>query len=44
MINIKDFGAVGDGVADNTVAFKNAIEQGGKTIVPTGTYLTGPIC
>jgi len=43
MINIKDFGAVGDGVADNSVAFKNAIEQGGKIIVPAGTFLTGPI-
>ena len=47
-LNIKDFGAVGDGVADNTLAFKNAIEQchknnGGRIIVPAGTYLTGPI-
>jgi polygalacturonase len=47
-ITISDFGAVGDGVTDNTKAFTNAIEQadknnGGKIIVPAGTYLTGPI-
>jgi len=43
MINIKDFGAVGDGVTDNTKAFNNAIEQGGKIIVSAGKFLTGPI-
>ena len=47
-LNIRELGAVGDGVADDTRAFKNAIEQadknkGGKIIVPAGTYLTGPI-
>ena len=47
-ITISDFGAVGDGVADNTKAFNDAIEQcrknkGGRIIVPAGTYLTGPI-
>jgi polygalacturonase len=47
-ITISDFGAVGDGVVDNTGAFHNAIEQadknkGGTIIVPAGTYLTGPI-
>lgn len=47
-LSIRDFGAVGDGVADDTLAFKNAIEQccknnGGRIIVPAGTYLTGPI-
>lgn len=47
-LGILDFGAVGDGVADNTKAFTNAIEQtdkneGGSIIVPAGTYLTGPI-
>ena len=46
---ISDFGAVGDGVADNTKAFTDAIEQcsknnGGSINVPAGTYLTGPIC
>ncbi len=47
-LSIRDFGALGDGVADNTIAFTNAIEQccknnGGKIVVSAGTYLTGPI-
>ena len=47
-LSIRDFGAVGDCLADNTIAFKNAIEQcyknnGGRIIVGAGTYLTGPI-
>jgi polygalacturonase len=47
-ITISDFGAVGDGVTDNTDAFTNAIEQcyknnGGKVIVPAGKFLTRPI-
>jgi len=47
-LSVRDFGAVGNGVADDTLAFNNAIEQccknnGGKIIVPAGTYLTGPI-
>jgi polygalacturonase len=41
--NVRDFGAVGDGIADDTVVFKKAIEQGGNIIVPAGKYLTGPI-
>ena len=45
---LRDFGAVGDGVADNTKAFNDAIEQAGKNdsgtiVVSAGTYLTGPI-
>lgn len=47
-LSIRDFGAVADGVADNTIAFKNAIVQasknnGGRIVVGAGTYLTGPI-
>lgn len=47
-INIKDFGAVGDGQTSNTEAFRKAIEAcskkgGGKVIVPAGIWLTGPI-
>jgi polygalacturonase len=47
-LSIRDFGAVGDGVVDNTAAFRNAIEQadknkGGKIIVPAGAYLTRPV-
>ncbi|HSQ47971.1 MAG TPA: glycoside hydrolase family 28 protein [Lutibacter sp.] len=46
--NILDFGAVADGVTNNTVAFQNAIKKcsesgGGKVIVPKGKYLTGAI-
>ncbi|HBG25546.1 MAG TPA: hypothetical protein DDX75_00450 [Phycisphaerales bacterium] len=43
MVNIKDFGAVNDGVTDNTQAFINAIAKDSKIVVPGGTYLTGPI-
>lgn len=46
--NIKDFGAVGDGIFKNTEAFRQAIEEcaangGGRVIVPAGLWLTGPI-
>lgn len=40
-VNVKDFGAVGDGVADDTVAFRNAINfaRGRAVYVPGGDYL-----
>ncbi|MDX1759845.1 MAG: glycosyl hydrolase family 28-related protein, partial [Arenibacter algicola] len=46
--SIMDFGAVPDGTTDNTQAIKLAIESchtagGGKVIVPSGRFLTGPI-
>lgn len=46
--NIKDFGAVADGKTSNTLAFEKAIKEcakngGGKVVVPSGKYLTGPI-
>jgi polygalacturonase len=42
------FGAKGDGVTDNTVAFADAIRAcaragGGHVVVPAGRFLTGPI-
>ncbi|HEX9151527.1 MAG TPA: glycosyl hydrolase family 28-related protein, partial [Flavobacterium sp.] len=45
---ITDFGAQSGGVFDNTAAFKKAIQMctengGGKVLVPSGKYLTGPI-
>lgn len=48
MLNICDFGAIGDGIFDNTFAFMKAIENCSKDndkkiIVPAGKYLTGPI-
>lgn len=41
MINVKDFGAVGDGVTDDTTAIQTALtEASGKTIYfPSGTYV-----
>ncbi|MCR6095349.1 glycoside hydrolase family 28 protein [Salipaludibacillus agaradhaerens] len=45
--NIVDYGAVADGVTDNSNAFKVAIseckEKGGTVYVPIGEYVTGPI-
>jgi polygalacturonase len=46
--SIRDFGAVSDGQTLNTVAFAKAIDAcskagGGKVIVPSGLWLTGPI-
>lgn len=47
-VKITDYGAVGDGLTENTEAFAKAIEAvsdkgGGKVIVPRGIWLTGPI-
>jgi parallel beta-helix repeat protein len=38
-VSVKDFGAVGDGVTDDTAAFQTAVNIAGGTInVPKGTY------
>jgi len=47
-LNVKEYGAIADGKTLNTEAFKKAIEAcneqgGGKVLVPSGKYLTGPI-
>ena len=45
-VNVKDFGAVGDGVADDTAAIQAAIHclpEGGLLHFPAGQYLTGPL-
>ena len=40
-VSVKDFGAVGDGVADDTTAIQNAIDSGaGEVYFPDGTYKT----
>jgi hypothetical protein len=38
-VSVKDFGAVGDGVADDTAAIQAAIDNHGFAFVPAGTYL-----
>ncbi|MEI6590145.1 MAG: glycosyl hydrolase family 28-related protein, partial [Verrucomicrobiota bacterium] len=45
-ISVKDFGAVGDGITNDTVAFQAAAAAinaagGGKLIIPAGTYIVG---
>jgi parallel beta-helix repeat protein len=37
-VSVKDFGAVGDGVADDTAAITLAIKSNRKILFPTGTY------
>jgi len=48
IVNIKQFGAAGDGVATNTVAIQSAVDTaeklgGGIVEIPPGIYLCGPI-
>ncbi|MBZ5619590.1 MAG: right-handed parallel beta-helix repeat-containing protein [Acidobacteriia bacterium] len=47
-LNIRDFGASGDGMTKDTAAIQQAIDRcwvlgGGEALVPAGTYLTGAI-
>jgi Pectate lyase superfamily protein len=40
-VNVKDFGAVGDGISDDTEAFRKAIGKGKVVVrIPGGTYIT----
>ncbi|MBX6315979.1 MAG: right-handed parallel beta-helix repeat-containing protein [Isosphaeraceae bacterium] len=45
MIDVRDFGAAGDGSADDTDAIQHAVDEGGGALVlPRGTYrLTRPV-
>ncbi len=43
MKNVRDFGAVGNGVTDDTAALQNAIRGGGIVQIPAGRYLTGTL-
>ncbi|MBW2536520.1 MAG: hypothetical protein JRI55_33865, partial [Deltaproteobacteria bacterium] len=38
-VNVRDFGAVGDGATDDTAALKAAIAAGDKVLLPKGVYL-----
>jgi len=38
LVSVKDFGAVGDGVADDTAAIQAAINASGMVYVPSGSY------
>jgi hypothetical protein len=42
VVNVKDFGAVGDGVADDTTAIQAALNstKSGKVFIPVGSYKT----
>lgn len=41
--DVKAFGAVGDGVADDTDAIQRAIDAGGAAVFPFGTYRVGTL-
>jgi polygalacturonase len=46
--NVLDYGAIGDGKSNSTIAIQKAIDAcsaagGGRVLVPRGTFLTGPI-
>ena len=39
MLNVRDFGAKGDGIVDDTAAIQTAINSGNEIYIPYGTYL-----
>ena len=43
MLNIRDFGAVGDGATKDTAAIQKALNKGGTVVVPPGTFLAGTL-
>ena len=38
-ISVKDFGAAGDGLVDDTLAFQNALNAADSVLIPEGVYL-----
>ena len=46
-VNVRDFGAKGDGVSDDTIPVQTAINclpRGGRLYFPKGVYLVGSLC
>ena len=43
ILNVKWFGAKGDGIADDTEAFKKALNAGKSIFIPAGKYLVGKL-
>ena len=46
-VNVRDFGAVGDGITDDTTAIQTALNcmpSGARLYFPEGVYLTGALC
>ena len=41
--NVRDFGAKGDGAADDTAAVQSAIDKGGEVYLPPGVYSCGTL-
>ena len=39
-VSVKDYGATGDGVTDDTVSIQSALNVGGRVFIPGGTYMT----
>ena len=42
-VNVKDYGAVGDGVTDDTTSIQSVLDLGGNIYIPSGTYITNPL-
>lgn len=38
-VNVKEYGAVGDGITDDTIAIQNCIDENANIIFPVGEYL-----
>lgn len=42
-VNVKDFGAKGDGITDDTQAIQSALDTGKTVFIPEGTYLVSEL-